>query len=408
MRWFSVSLALLVYGLKALSAELIRSTEPDWPQFRGPKRDGVSEEKGLLQSWPSEGPKLIWKAPNLGRGFSAPIVVQDRVYITGDVGDELHIFALDLAGKLVWKATNGAAWKEQYPGARSSVTFSDGRIYHENAHGVVTAFDAATGKAQWSVDLLKKFHGENITWGLSECLLVDERAVYATAGGRDALMVALDKKSGEVIWKSGSLNESAGYVSPIYIRSGDRRLIVGCSLRNLFCIDASNGKIQWTRPMPTAYSVLAMPPVLVGETVFMTAPHGKGGKLFKIDNGEEVWTTTLDTCQGGVILHEGKLLAAFYPGRKGWAAVDAKSGNVLYQQADWVKGCAAFADGRLYALSEDGWMRLVEPAAAEFKLHGQFRLAKASNDAWAHPVILNGRLYLRYHEDLFCYDVKAQ
>jgi outer membrane protein assembly factor BamB len=408
MRWFSVCVAILIGASNGLCAELIRSTQPDWPQFRGPKRDGISDEKGLLRAWPAGGPKLVWKSGNLGRGFSAPIVVKDRIYITGDVGNELHIFALDLAGKLTWTATNGAAWKEQYPGARSSVTFSDGRVYHENAHGVVSAFEAATGKAQWSVDLLKKFHGENITWGLSECLLVDERAVYATVGGRDASMVALDKKSGEVIWKSASLSESASYVSPILVKSGDQRLIVGCSLRNLFCVDAANGKIQWTRPMPTAYSVLALPPALVGDAVFMTAPHGKGGKLFDLENGQEIWTTPLDTCQGGVILHEGKLLGAFYPGRKGWAAVDAKTGSVLYQQADWVKGCAAFADGRLYALSEDGWMRLIEPTATEFKLHGEFRVAQAAGEAWAHPVILNGRLYVRYHEHLFSYDVKAR
>jgi hypothetical protein len=140
----------------------------------------------------------------------------------------------------------------------------------------------------------------------------------------------------------------------------------------------------------------------------MTAPHGKGGKLFKLADGEEVWTTPLDTCQGGVILHQGRLMGAFYPGRKGWAAVDAQSGKILYQQADWVKGGAAFADGRLYALSEDGWMRLIEASLTEFKLHGQFRLAQAASDAWAHPVILNGRLYLRYHENLWCYDVKAR
>lgn len=407
MRWFGFFVTLIVWTVAVSSAELIRSTEPDWPQFRGPRRDGISEERGLLQGWPAEGPKLVWKASNFGRGFSAPIVVKDRIYITGDVGNELHIFALNSAGKPIWTATNGAAWKEQYPGARGSVTFSDGRIFHENAHGVVAAFDAITGKPLWSVDLLKKFHGENITWGLSECLLVDERAVYATAGGRDALMVALDK-TGEVIWKSASLNESASYVSPILVKSGERRLIAGCSLKSLFCIDAANGKILWTRPMPTAYSVLASPPALVGDSVFMTAPHGKGGKLFKLGNGEEVWTTPLDTCQGGVILHEGKLLGAFYPGRKGWAGVDATSGKILYQQSDWVKGSAAFADGRLYALSEDGWMRLIEAAPTEFKLHGQFRLAQAASDAWAHPVILNGRLYLRYHENLWCYDVKGR
>jgi outer membrane protein assembly factor BamB len=177
-------------------------------------------------------------------------------------------------------------------------------------------------------------------------------------------------------------------------------------LRQIYCVDAENGALKWTRPMPTAYSVLAVTPTLVGDAVFMTAPHGKGGRLFNVTSGEEVWTSTLDTCQGGVIYTDGKLLGSFYPGRKGWAAVDAKTGEVIYTK-DYTKGSAALADGRLYALSEDGLMRLLEPTATEFKTHGEFRLARAQNDAWAHPVILDGRLYLRYHDTLFCYDIKA-
>jgi outer membrane protein assembly factor BamB len=415
----------------AQRASLVQSPEPDWPQFRGPRRDGISEEKNLLQAWPPDGPKLVWSATNIGRGFSAPIVVKtrvftadpitariggpvkNRIYVTGDVGEELHIFAYDFAERLVWKATNGAAWKGEYRGARASVTYSGERIFHENAHGVVAAFACGSGKLLWSVDLLKRFGGQNITWGLSECLLVDERAVYATAGGTEAQMVALDKITGDVMWKSKPL-ESASYVSPIFVEFAGRRLIVGCSIRNLFCVDAQTGVLQWTQPMPTAYSVLALTPALVGDGIFMAAPHGKGGKLFKLlEPGvvgkvgvEEVWASPLDTCQGGVVYVDGKIIGSFYPGRKGWGAIDGKTGSVLYQNGDFVKGAPLYADGRIYALSEDGWMRLLEATDAEFKVRGQFRLAKAQNDAWAHPVILNGRLYLRYHETLFCYDVR--
>ena len=418
MRWLVLGF-LLALGALAATPTLIPSREPDWPQFRGARPDGISDEKGLLQTWPTEGPKLLWSAKNIGHGFSAPIIAKDRLYITGDVANEHHIFAFDLSGKLLWTATNGAAWKDQFPGARASVTYSDGRIYHENAHGIVSAYDAANGKPIWSVDLLKEYNAENITWGLSECLLVDDRAVYATAGGRDALVVALDKKTGAEIWRSPALQDSRGvnsasYVSPIFIQFGDRRLIIGCALRNLYCVDAADGEVQWTHPMPTAYSVLAMPPALVGDGIFMTAPHGKGGKLFKLlppKSGkigiEEVWTSQLDTCQGGVIVTAGKIIGSYYPGRKGWAAIDTKTGKVLYEQPDYIKGAPLFADNRIYTLNEDGWMRLLEPTATEFKTHGQFRLAQAKSDAWAHPVIHNARLYLRYHDQLSCYDVKA-
>ena len=405
-------------------AQLVASSEPGWPQFRGPRRDGICDERGLLQSWPDRGPKLLWSATNLGHGFSSPSISGERLFITGDVGDELHLFAFDLKGAPLWKATNGASWKTPYPGARSTPACSNGRVYHENAHGRVACLDASSGKEVWSVDLLERFGGHNIEWGLSECLLVDNRAVYATPGGRDALMVALDRQTGELLWKSKPLYDSEGeklletasYVSPILVEFAGRRLLISCSLRHLFCLSAENGALQWTRRMPTAYSVLATMPTLVGDAIFMTAPHGKGGRLFRLlapssatgnVDVKEVWSNQLDTCQGGVIYANGELFGSFY-GRKGWGAVDARTGRVLYQAPEFAKGASVYADGRLYVLSEDGWMRLLEPTNNEFKVRGQFRFIPGkSNDAWAHPVIHNGRLYLRYHQTLHCYEIRG-
>jgi outer membrane protein assembly factor BamB len=351
--------------------------------------------------------------------------VNGKIYITGDVGDELHLFCLNQAdGKLLWTAKGGRSWKDPYPGARSTPTYSAGRIYLQNAHGEIRAFDSLTGKPSWTINLLERFAGNNITWGLSECLLVDDRALYATAGGREALVVALDKTTGDQLWKSDPLFDSQGdkslenasYVSPILIQFTGRRLLIGCSLRHLYCIDADSGAIQWTRRIPTAYSVIAMMPVLVGNAIFMTAPHGKPGALFQLlapreEGGkirfEEKWETKLDTCQGGVVYHDGKLVGSFYPGRKGWAAVKAATGEVLYQAEDIVKGAVLYADDRFYILSENGWMHLLEAAPDKFIVHGKFRLASADNNAWAHPVVLEKRLYLRYQQELFCYDIAA-
>jgi outer membrane protein assembly factor BamB len=346
------------------------------------------------------------------------------LFLTGDRDGELHIFALDLSGKPIWKSTNGAAWKDPFPGARASTTFSEGRLYHLNAHGRLACINAADGKEVWSLNVLERFHGNNITWGLSENVVVDERAVYVTAGGADALVVALDKHDGKILWQSAPVQirdgeekiENASYLSPILVQFRNRRLLIGCSLRNLFCVDADNGTIEWTRPFPTTYSVIAAMPTLAGDGVFMTAPHGKGGRMFRLIAAhstrspitvEEKWSTSLDTLQGGVVHADGKLFGAYYPGRKGWAALDAASGKTLYEARDLIKGAALFADHRLYALSEDGMMWLLEPTTTEFAIRGQFRLARAENDAWAHPVIHKGRLYLRYHDTLHCYEIGA-
>jgi outer membrane protein assembly factor BamB len=409
--------------LGAATTEPIASSEAGWPQFRGPRRDGVSDETNLLQTWPETGPALAWSTQGIGRGYSSPVIADGRLFITGDADAALQIFAFDLKGRKLWQATNGKSWTGEFPGARASAAASGGRLYHMNAHGRIACFDAATGKEQWSVDLIERFKGKNITWALSECLLVDDRAVYVTAGGSDALAVALDAKSGEVIWKSEPLKdaedgavESPSYASPILLRFAGRRLLIGVSLRNLFCVDADSGKLQWASRFPTSYSVLASMPALVGDGVFMTAPHGKRGRLLRLTPPanadapvgiEEVWTTKLDTCQGGVLHVNSKLFGSFYGPRQGWAAVDARTGDIIYQAPEIIKGSAVYANRRLYVLSEDGVMHLLEAGDAQFSSRGRFRVAETKNDAWAHPVIHAGRMYLRYHDALFCYDIRS-
>ena len=411
--------------LRAAGAELIASAEPGWPQFRGPRRDGLSDERGLLGVWPEGGPRLLWSARGLGKGFSSPVIAGGRLFVTGDFGEEVRVLAFDLAGRPLWSVRTGDAWLNQYQGARASVAVRDGLVYHHNAHGRLTCLDAATGAERWAVDLPARYGSENITWGLSERPLVDERAVYATAGGREALLVALDRRTGAEIWRSEPLPDpeasgaidNASYVSPMLVSFAGRRLLIGCSLRHLYCADADTGKLQWVRRRPTSYSVLAMMPVLVGDAVFMSAPHGPPGRLHRLVapaapgalvGVEDLWTNPLDSCQGGVVHVAGRLYGAYYPARRGWAAVDAATGKTLFEAPEIVKGAVLHADGRLYALSEDGTMLLLEPTEAKFEVRGRFRLPEArGRDAWAHPVILDGRLYLRYHDTLHCHDVKA-
>lgn len=403
----------------AAEARWVASPEGDWPQFRGPRRDGICDEKGLLGAWPEGGPKRLWTAGDLGRGYSSPVVVGGRVYLTGDVGEDLHIFALDREGRRQWQSANGRSWRGDHPGARSTVTYRGGRLYHLNAHGRVACLDAGTGREVWAVDVLERFGGKNITWGLSECLLVDDSSVVVTAGGREALLVALDAADGSVRWTSPALIdaegsgevESASYVSPILVETAGGRWIVGCSLRHIFCADAGTGRLAWTYRKPTTYSVLAMTPVLVGDQVFMTAPHGQGGTLHAVERGaagEGAWTTRLDACQGGVVHVDGVLYGAYYSGRKGWVAIEAATGKARYDLPDVAKGAVLWADGRLYALCEDGVMLLLEPGRDRFEVRGRFRVAEEGvRDAWAHPVIHQGRLYLRYHESLVCLDLRG-
>ena len=135
---------------KADAGTLVRSAAPDWPQWRGPRRDGISDETGLLPSWPAGGPKRLWTASKIGNGYSSPIVVGKTLYITGDQDDDVIITAFSTDGSFRWRSVNGAAWQGSHPGARSSCTYDDGKVYHMNAHGRVACLDAVTGREVWA------------------------------------------------------------------------------------------------------------------------------------------------------------------------------------------------------------------------------------------------------------------
>lgn len=414
--------------------ELIASPEPGWPQWRGPRRDGISRETGLLPQWPEAGPRRLWTSTNLGRGYSSPILSGDRIFLTGDVGQDLRVFALNLEGKALWQATNGQSWKDPYPGARACCALRDGRLFHLNAHGRVACLDPITGRELWAVNLLERFGGKVPTWALGECLLVDGPRVIVTPGGDRALMAALDVRTGEIVWTTEPLRldlpstathervagkpgetDPAGYASPLLVQLGKRRLIVNSSLRHTFGVDADTGALLWTRPFLTRYQVIAATPVLVGDGLFVTAPDSEGGKLYRpreVDSAvqlETAWTTPLDTCHGGAVVVGDALIGSWYRRHRGWACADAGTGSIRYETSELAMGSVTSADGRLYCLSQEGEMALMRPAADRFEFTGRFRLVTDHDkDVWAHPVILDGRLYLRYHERLFCYDIRAR
>jgi len=394
---------------------LIASPEADWPQWRGPRRDGISDEKGLQQSWPEGGPELLWKTDGLGKGWSSPIIVGDRMYITGDVGDDLIVFALDRNGKEQWRANNGKAWKGSFPGARAACTFSQGRIYNLNAHGRLACLDAASGDEVWAVNILERFDGKNITWALSECVLVDGPRVIVTPGGKKALMAALDKTNGRTLWTTPPLaQDKATHSPPILFRFGERRVIANNSSAHGFAVDADTGSLLWTVPLKNRFGTNCSPPIYDTGRIFYVTPYGEHGRAYRLIANEKgiaakhLWTNlSLDTVTGSGVLVDGVLFSAGYKKSKWWFAVDWQTGKTKYELKDFTTGAAIHADDRLYCLDEQANVGLLKIEPNTLKITGRFNLTeKRVKDAWTHPVLLDGRLYLRYHGTLFCYDVK--
>jgi outer membrane protein assembly factor BamB len=404
----------------ALPAEgadgLVASPEPDWPQWRGPRRDAVVDEKGLLDAWPEGGPHLVWKVSGLGKGWSSPIIVGETIYITGDVGQDLKVFALGLDGKVRWERTNGRAWTRSFRGSRAACCYRDGKIYNMNGHGRVACLDAATGEEAWTDNVLGRFRAKVPQFGTAECLLVDGDRLIVTPGGGRALVAALDRKTGETLW-TGSVApeeaETAGYSSPILVEMQGRRLIVNSTYLRTFAADAATGEVLWTSRLAYEKNACSTIPVLCGDgrlfitnadvkressSMLQVAPSGRAA--------EKLWTLDLRNLSGSGIFREGSLYISGAGTRKGFFRLDPGTGEARARLPEPNTAAILWAAGGIVALSGDGRVFFLRPTDDGFETRGAFALVGKKKDAWAHPVLFRGRLYLRYHDTFFCYDVK--
>jgi outer membrane protein assembly factor BamB len=342
--------------------------------------------------------------------------VNERVFVTGDVGDDLVVYAFSCHGQKLWQATNGRAWPGPYPGARACCAYADGRIYHLNAHGRLACFDAATGREEWAVDLLARFAADNITWAISECVLVDGPRVIVTPGGKQALMAALDRQDGHTVWTTPSLDgEKTSYSSPILVQFRGQRLLVNCSARHGFGVDADSGRLLWTVPLYNRFETNVSTPIYGAERLYFVTPYAEEGRQYQLQSRsdtlavEQTWSSSLDTVTGSGVLVDNTLFAAGYRKSKAWMGIDWLTGRTNYELRDFTTGAAIHADERLYCLDETGKVGLLGLGPQALEVRGQFRLpVERVRDAWAHPVLCDGRLYLRYHDELWCFDVKAR
>jgi len=290
------------------------------------------------------------------------------------------------------------------PGARATCAFSEGRLYQLNAHGRLACLDAESGKELWNANILERFEAENITWALSECLLVDGPRVIVTPGGKKALIAALDKQTGQTVWTSEPLaGDRATNSSPILFRHAGRRLIANCSSGHGFGVDADTGKLLWTVPLKNQYGVNTATPAYADGCIYYVTPYGEEGRLYRLRpsgqgvDAELVWTCGLDTVTGSSVVVNGVLYAGGYRKSKWWFGVDWQTGRTRCELKDFTTGAAIHADGRLYVLDERGNVGLLEPTGEALKVAGRFRLPLPDrvHDAWTHPVLLDGGLYLR-------------
>jgi outer membrane protein assembly factor BamB len=432
----------------------------DWPQWQGPNRDAISKETGLLKEWPKDGPPLAWKIKGLGGGYSAPSIAAGRIYGMSIRDNNEVVWALTEAnGKELWAKPLGPAYQQgpaqgkEGPGCTPTV---DGdRLYVESLGGDIACLQVADGKIVWQKSMTRDFGGRVPQWRYNESPLVDGDKVICTPGGADAIMVALNKLTGATIWKSqmpaaasgaaaggpggggmgggrggpgggrggmgGGGGNGAAYASAIAIDFQGQRQYVQFTARALIGVAAADGKFLWRYDRPAnGMSLNCSTPLYQDGLVFAASAYGAGGGAVKLSKdagggikAEEVYSTkNMQNHHGGMVVVDGCLYGA-NGGNEGGnlACLDFKTGKVLWDGRGVApaKGSILLADGRIYYRTEDGAMVLIEPNSKQYTERGRFQQPDRSRQpAWAHPVIANGKLYLRDQDVLLCYDIKAK
>ncbi|HLH56257.1 MAG TPA: PQQ-binding-like beta-propeller repeat protein [Verrucomicrobiae bacterium] len=405
-------------GVFLLAANSVFAAAGDWAQWRGPNHDGISTETGLLKDWPQGGPKLAWEAKGLGAGYSSVSIFGDRIFTAGDKGEESFVEALSLAdGKPVWSAKlgkSGPVGQPQFEGPRATPSTDGELVFAVSQWGEMVCLQAGTGKEIWRKDYTKDFGGACPFWGYAESPLIDGERVIITPGGSQGAVVALNKKTGDVVWQSKGFTDAAHYSSLIIADPGGVRQYIALTPSSVAGIAADDGKLLWKAPRKGQVAVIPTP-VYADGFVYVTSGYGAGCNLFKItsDGGkfsaEQVYANKVMVNHHGGVVKIGDYIYGYSDG-KGWTCQDFKTGEAKWQDKEKLgKGSILFADRRLYLRQEDkkGTVALIEASPDGYREHGRFdQPDRSSKNSWPHPVVAGGKLYLRDQDVLLCYSVK--
>ena len=404
-----------VFPLVLLSVLLLMQTvglraEP-WLGWRGTYRDGKSQDKGLLKAWPDGGPKLLWKFSGLGEGFSNVAVTKRSVYATGATRGQLSLFRLSIAdGRVIWRQTHGPAWAKSYPGARATPSITGNRVYLLSGPGRIRCYDTTRGGPLWQRDV-SEFGGRPGGWGFAESVLLVGNLAIVTPGGRKCV-AALNNRTGRTLWTSAGNEGRAHYGSCIAMMFSGTPVVVNGTSAGLFGVDARNGRVLWTDSFAKGNTANCPTPAYSDGHVFWAVGYGKGGICLRLNKrgskvtAQRAWTSRDIICHhGGYVIDRGYIYGNH---QGGWVCLDLRTGRVAWRARGVGKGSICYADGMLYLFSENGGRAaLIEANPRQYTQCGEVRVS-GRGPSWAHPVVAEGRLFLRYADTLYCFDVRGR
>jgi outer membrane protein assembly factor BamB len=388
----------------------------DWPQWRGPSRNDRSPDTGLLKEWPKDGPKRAWLFDKAGLGYAGYSISSGKLFTMGLRDDQEYLIAIDTAnGKELWAAEAGPRYPNNWgDGPRMTPTVDGDRIYAIGGQGLLICASATDGKVIWSKSLVTDLGGKLQTWGYTESPLIADKAVICTPGGSDGTMAALDKKTGELLWRTKDVTDEAQYSSPILVTHAGKPQVIQLVMKRVFGVDPANGAVLWQHEFPGRTAVIPTP-IYKDGIVYVTAGYGVGCMAVQLGADNSVTplyeNKVMKNHHGGVVLVGDHLYG--HSDGYAWVCQDFKTGKEVWAHKGFGKGAIHYADGMLYCLDErTGEVALIEASTAGWNEKGRFKLDPQSSQRspqgriWPHPVVLDGKLYLRDQEYLYCYEVK--
>lgn len=387
----------------------------DWPQWRGAGRVGHSPDTSILAPWPKSGPKQAWVFKDAGIGYSSFSIVGPRLFTMGARQESEQVICLDTTtGKEVWATSLGPVYENNWgDGPRSTPTVDGDHLYALSATGILACLNIKDGTEVWKVDVVKSLGGELQGWGYTESVLIDGDHVICTPGGQQGTMAALHEKTGAVVWQSSKLKGPAQYSSPIRIEVNGQPQYAQLLMNKVVGIAPKDGALLWETSFPGRVAVI--PTLLFHDnSVYATAGYGTGCQMIKLDGAEPEVVyeeKSITNHHGGVIVVDGKIYG--HSDKGGWTCQDFLTGKIEWQDESLGKGTCTYAAGHLICVDENDGTVVLATAKPDkwqeisrFKLAPQTSLRKKEGRIWSHPVVVNGRLYLRDQDLIFCYNVQ--
>lgn len=389
--------------------------------WRGSKGDGKFTDTGLLKKWPETGPLLIFKVEGIGKGYSSVIATDKYLFATGMIDTLDYLSCITPEGQVKWKVPYGRSWKQSFPDTRGSATVEDDRVYVISGTGQLNCINAEDGSVRWNVNVDKDFKSEWHIWGVSESPLIVDDKVICSPGGKETSIVAFDKMTGKLIWKSESVGGPRSYISPVIYEYKQYRYILAATGTHLIALEPETGKVAWSfkywdgAKWDQPGLIWANTPLFKGADIFISMGYDYRNVMLTMnEDGKSVtekWSNlVLDNHHHGLIELDGYVYGSnWISNSKGkWVCQDWNTGETKYETEWQNKGEIIYADGLFYVMDEKGGnVALVNPNPQSFDVISSFKLQGGTGPFWSHPFIANGKLYLRHGDVLFVYNIKA-